>query len=650
MPITIPAKTAKYDEKASITSEKLSKTVKEVLQPHENDSVYKSIKLVEAAGAVKANGQGVFSEVVTAKGIKSEMKALRDLNDAVEKISYVNKNPKQKKYSATEINDAHNVFDLLKERAEKYTKSQYTASQYANDPYLIINTYVDYLQVKYEKEKNVFEQARYDQANAKNYHLVDKDPSKDLINKMEMDSMKEINGRIAEYVGKIKSIENSHPEFKDESNLVYTYANDANIMDPKNIGKQFVISSAAAAASKQFWEKIKSVESTIKVTEAMKKDPQYLKAEAYSQFFSGEQMDSLIAKYLSDPNALLSNQLNEIVLNYHKKGVKKKIVEMRKEYKEFIASDDVRAVKEILDRAVKLGKTRNSWLGASREKDYDSFVSSNASLFLNKDSEGYSKFQKVAASIIAYEAAFGTLKTITSLGDKHVAFDKIKMDRLNLVKELTDKASKKELYSEYVTQNGIKTSAGITQAQLLNQDSINKMGYAKITDLLDSTKTLDISSLSKAEQDEFEKARKKMEAASAANQQIEAADAFSIIKYGNKALLLQFENMLPAKSRMSIKRALVNQFDGIDVTSKDAAEKLEKARASLLTSMLFEGSNTSITGAIKNAFGPSEYRKVKKTLLDAYGNDFAGYTDASWSYVNDSLKKACASLQGITFI
>jgi hypothetical protein len=66
--------------------------------------------------------------------------------------------------------------------------------------------------------------------------------------------------------------------------------------------------------------------------------------------------------------------------------------------------------------------------------------------------------------------------------------------------------------------------------------------------------------------------------------------------------------------------------------------------------MLFEGSNTSITSAVKKAFGPAEYKKVKKTLLDAYGNDFAGYTDASWSYVNDSLKKACGSLQGVVFV
>ncbi|MEM0202076.1 MAG: hypothetical protein QXR73_02775, partial [Candidatus Micrarchaeaceae archaeon] len=190
----------------------------------------------------------------------------------------------------------------------------------------------------------------------------------------------------------------------------------------------------------------------------------------------------------------------------------------------------------------------------------------------------------------------------------------------------------------------------MVQAQALDANSIYKMGYAKITDLLDSTKALNISSLSKAEQDEFEKARKKMEAASAANQQVDTIDAFSVIKYGNKALLLQFENMLPAKSHASIKRALVNQFDGIDVTSKDAAEKLEKARASFLISMLFEGSNTSINGSVKNAFGPSDYRKVKKTLLDAYGNDFAGYTDASWNYVNDSLKKACASLQGVIFV
>jgi hypothetical protein len=161
---------------------------------------------------------------------------------------------------------------------------------------------------------------------------------------------------------------------------------------------------------------------------------------------------------------------------------------------------------------------------------------------------------------------------------------------------------------------------------------------------------LSISSLSKAEQDEFEKARKKVEDAVAANQQVSAIDAFSVIKYGNKALLMQFDNLLPAKSRTSIKRALVNQFDGIDVSAKDAAEKLEKARASFLTSMLFEGSNTSITSAVKKAFGPAEYKKVKKTLLDAYGNDFAGYTDASWSYVNDSLKKACGSLQGVVFV
>jgi hypothetical protein len=650
MPITIPAKSNKYYKKALKSSDTLVQTVDQVLKPHENEAAFVTIKTKDDVGQIKGLGQQIFGEVLNAQGIKSEMKRLRELHGAVEKISYVNKNPNQKKYSATEINDAHNVFDMSKERADNYVKPQYRASQYAGDPYLMINTYIDYLQSKYGKEKDVFEQARYDQKNASTYHLVDPDPTKDLINKMEMDAMKGINSRLAAEVANIKTIENKRTEFKDVSNSMYTYVNGLKLTDPKNIGKPLTMDKATAMAPKEFWSKVTQIESKINVTPAMLKDPQYLKAEAYSQFFSGNDMNSIIALNLADPSAAeLTRQLTEMASNYHIKGLKKKMVKMRKEYKEFLKKAEVQAVKEILEKAVKLGSTKNSWLGASREKAYDDLVKSHSDLFLNKNSAGHSKFQIVAANLISYEAAFTALREMTTLGTKNVAADKLKQDRLHIVDDLKKKSLNGEIYNEFIGKlESAKPTA--TASNLIDQAVLTTMGYSQISDLLDNTKTLNISSLSKAEQDEYEKSRKKIEDAVATNQQVGAIDTFSVIKYGNKALLMQFDSLLPAKSRTSIKMALVKQFDGIDVSSKDAAEKLEKARASVLTSMLFEGSNTSITNAVKKAFGTAEYKKVKKTLLDAYGNDFSGYTDASWSYVNDSLKKACGSLQGITFV
>ena len=657
MPITIAAKSHKYYNKALINSANLAQTVEQVLKPHDNEPAYTALKMEEAAGQIKGLGQQVFGEAIDARGIKSETEKLRELYTAAEKISSINKNPSQKKYSATEINaakkeinDARDVLDIAKDTASKYVKPQYSARQYNNDPYLVINTYIDYLQAKYGKEKDVFEQARYDQKNAANYHLVDKDPSKDLINKMEADAMKEINNRLASKVGSIKTLENKYDEFKGVSDFLYTYIKGLNLTDSKGIGVPLSMDRTTAEAPKKFWSKVNEVESKLNVTEAMKKNPDYLKAEAYSQFFSGDQMNSMIAASLADPNsAELTRQLTDMASNYHVKGLKKKMVRMRKEYKEFLKDSDVQAVAEILKTAVKLGSTKNSWFGAAREKEYDALVKRNADLFLKKDSKGYTEFQKIAASIITYGAAFGALREMTTLGTKNVAADKLKKDRLEIVNKMKESALKGEIYNEYISElEFVKASAKAQPS--MDQAVMTTMGYSKITDLLDNTKTLSISSLSKAEQDEFEKAKKRIEDAVAANQQVSAIDAFSVIKYGNKALLMQFDNLLPAKSRTSIKMALANQFDGIDVSAKDAAEKLEKARASFLTSVLFEGSNASVTKSLKNAFGSAEYKKVKKTLLDAYGNDFAGYTDASWSYVNDSLKKACGSLQSVTFV
>ena len=234
-------------------------------------------------------------------------------------------------------------------------------------------------------------------------------------------------------------------------------------------------------------------------------------------------------------------------------------------------------------------------------------------------------------------------------GTKNITIDKIRAERQGIIKEMENKALTGQIYNEFIS--GIESSKTTSAAPAtMDQSAMSMLGYSKANELIDSTKTLNISSLSKAEQDEFEKAKKRLEMAATANQQAGAEDIFSVIKYGNKALLLQFENLLPAKSRTSIKMALIKQFDGIDVSSKDAADQLEKARASVLTSMLFEGSNTSITNGVKKALGPAEYKKVKKALLAGYGNDFSGYNDANWSYANDSLKKACSTLQGITFV
>lgn len=649
MAITMAAKSGKYYRDAVKSNEKLEQTVKQILEPHKDESIYKTIKEKEDIAQIKALGQQVFGEVINARDIKSEMKNLRDLNAAVEKISYVNNKPKKSKYTAVEINEANKVFNLAKERAGKYVKAQYTASNYNNDPHLIINTYIDYLQAKYEKEKDIFELARYDQAKASSYRLVHKNPSKDLINKMETDSMKRINERLAFEVGNIKSIENKYAEFKGMSDPMYTYINGLHFADKKNTGVPLAMDRATAEAPKQFWKKMSEADSKIVVTEGMKTNPDYLKAEALSQFFSGDQMNALLSRDLAGANSKLTNQLNEIASNYHIRGVKKKMVEMRKEYKAFMKSEDVKAIKEMLEKAVKLGGTKNSWFGASREKEYDSFVRSHADLFLKKDADGYTKFQTTAAWIMAYEAAFGTLREISTVGTKNVAKDQIKKERTDAVNELVQNVLNGKVYSEFIGSNGAQKPELKAQAYF-DTSKMATLGYSKITDLLDSTKSLGISGLSKVEQDEFEKARKKIEDAAAANTQVDAIDAFSVIKYGNKAMLLQFENLLPSKSRASIKRSLIGQFDGIDVSSKDAAEKLEKARASFLTSVLFESQSSSVTGAVRKALGTLEYKKARRTILDAYGNDFTGYTDASWSYVNDVLKKACSSVQGMVFV
>ena len=452
MPITIPGKSGKYYGKAFKSSEALSQTVDEVLKPHENEATFVAIKTKGDIGQIKELGQQIFNEALNARDIKAEMKMLRDIHGAtVNTVSKVIKNPNKKKPSGPEVNNARDVIDIAKEKAAKYVESPYKAIQYNNDQRLVINTFINYLQAKYPECKDVFEQARYDQKNASAYNLVNRKTKKDLINKMEMDAMKVINGRLASELANIKAIENKHPELKDISNPMYTYVNGLKLTDPNNIGKPLSMDAATAMAPKQFWSKITQTESKLNVTPAMMKDPQYLKAEAYSQFFSGKDMNSIIALNLADPSsAELTRQLTEMASNYHKKGLKKKMVKMRKEYKEFMKKAEVQAVNEILKKAVKLGNTKNSWLGASREKAYDDLVKSHSDLFLNKNSAGHSKFQIVAANLISYEAAFTALREMTTLGTKNVAADKLKQDRLHIVDDLKKKSLNGEIYNEFI--------------------------------------------------------------------------------------------------------------------------------------------------------------------------------------------------------
>ena len=650
MALTTYSKTRKYLESSNKSAERLAQNVGEILGPHANDTIYKSITEKEDISQIKHSGQEIFNDAYTAYEIKSEMRDLRKLNESIRIISYVAKNPAQNKYGAGKIQEAHNIFDLAREKAEKYVKPQYSVNHYISDPHLMINTYIDYLQAKYQKDKDVFEQARYDQNNASNYKLVNRFRSKDLINKMEMDAMKGIQGRLISEVASIKTMENKYPELKGVSDYALAYVNKFDLTNKKNIGNPVPKDKTSLMPPKDFWTTLNKVESGLKVTEGMKNDPSYLKAEGYSQFYSGDKMNALITTLLADPKTNhLTQELEDIATNFHKKGLKRKMVHMRIEYKEFMRNSSVRAVNQILTAAVKLGSKSGSWRGASKEKEYDYLVQKHADLFLQKDANGYSKFQKIAAETIAFDAAFKALRTITTFGTKNIAIDKIRAERQGIIKEMVNKASTGQIYNEFIS--GMESSKTTSAAPAtMDQSAMSLLGYSKANELIDSTKTLNISSLSKAEQDEFENAKKKIEDAVTANKQPSAIDTFSVIKYGNKALLLQFENSLPSRSRASIKRALLGQLDGIDVTAKNAAEKLEKARASFLTSILFESSSTSITNAVKTALGPSEYKQVKKTLLDAYGNDFAGYTEANWSYVNDSLKKACSTMPGLAFI
>ena len=621
-----------------------------------DDSKYKEIKLQinfeKDVGNMEKAAVNVSQETVGARDLKSKLQTLRDVADAVQVLTDV------KNHTSQEVNDAHNTINIAKEEASKLVKKSYSAKQYKTEPRLVINMYLDYIEATHPGEKSVLEQLRFDQNNNTQYNITNKDKSKDLINKVELESMNNIKNKISsKYISTIKSLEDKRPgEFNGLTKLVESYVDSLKLNDPASVGKPLVIDKPTAKPLIEFWGKIQNISKNAKFDPELEKNPEYLKYSAYAQFMEDKEMSALINEYMNGPGGV-ADKLNEIVENWHKKGLKKLIINFRKELNKNMESDAFKALtgggkNGILGYGLKLGKKTNSRYGESLEKGYNQFIVDHANLFLKKDGDGYTEFQKTAArAIVNYYAAM-KLSDIANVHSKGVHYEKSKGERLEILNKIKEEAKSGELFDRYLIEEKIRKPSNTKQTSANAVADTSLLGYSNAAEILsNNVQSIPISKLSQPERDDFNKSWNNIEAAKASNAQMDAADLLNVIKYGNKALLLGYEDLLPSgKARAPTKKELLSQLNAVDPKAQDATEKLEKARTAILFQMLLNSSKTTVVSEVKNALGQKEFRELKKKLGEGYINDFDGFTPYEWEKVNKALKKASQSQQGILFL
>ncbi|MCL5680340.1 MAG: hypothetical protein M1465_03315 [Candidatus Marsarchaeota archaeon] len=594
-------------------------------------------------GYIETAFSKIINEAVNTRELKDELKKFRELDYAVNVVMNVNK------HTPAEVNEAHHIFNLRKEEVRKLIGQPYTESQYKAEPRLLMNMYIDYMEAKHQKEKKFFEELRFDQNNTAKYKITNKtNPSKDLINQIELKCTTDISNRIySEWISNIKTLENRSKDLSGLTKLMVDYVDSLRLTSPSSVGKPLEINKLSEP-TKAFWRRIKELDKNIKAGPEMEKNPEYLKHLGFMQIMNVPEMSELIEKELNGPDGL-TEKLSKIADTFHKRGSKKEIVEFRKLLHAGMNSEDVRLFEDMLKASVKLGKKKNSIFGAALEARYDKLVQDHADFFTKKDADGYTKWQKIAAEIIASATAWQTLSNIVNLHSDGIAFEKVKSDRQKFVSELSDNASNGLIFNTYLHDRDMdELKPSKVKAEDFKRD-IGILGYSDVADVLSSISLIPIQKLEQAERGDFEKSMRAIEAAKAASSQANLADAINVIKYGNKAQLLDYENLLPSKDRERTKKMLLNQFNAIG-PDESYTENLAKARAALYIQMLLNGSNEDVTNAAKKALGAKAFREAKKKLLSDYMNDFEGYTVSEWNETNAILEKACEAQKDIVFI
>ncbi|MCL5102357.1 MAG: hypothetical protein M1544_03310 [Candidatus Marsarchaeota archaeon] len=660
---TISKIVRKTKDKANEDANKLSKVVGDSFGSFTSDQ----IKTMVFAGDMENEFQALFKEAIAARDIKNDLSRLREFSKQVEVYS------DSKNHTADEVKEASiaiNTFNeeavkFIKENAreEEYKKFVYKAREWGRNPSLLYNTYMEYMKIKYDdgtgKLGKVFEKMEYSDANKSAYKLEDSDPSKDLIRKMESECMVILSARIANDISEMKNMENRNSTVSNLSKYAKEYADSLKLTDPSNIGKPLVIDKNAANSPKKFWEEMASIKLSLPLAEQIRKelenkkdymnatdlekrrmllenvdkklatDPEYLRARAYYDFMNDPAMNALI----KDNIDAYTGRLQNIVNTYHKKGVKKEIVKIRKELKRSInGSAAAEAIMNIYTLGIKLGDMVNKRKGAEKEEEYNMIFSTNRDMFTKTDANGYTEFQKIAAKIIAYDELMSAFKEIVNQ-PKGIAIEKKKADRMEIIKELSANANNGTIFTSYLALKGLREAKQQEDQQSQGTFDFNTMGYSSGADLVAALKKLDSSKLSDAEKTDFENSLKNLEAG-----KYSAADSINAIKYGNKALLLQNDNLLMGgKGRATARKQILGALDSVDPTAANAQEKLLAARADFLISVLLKGSNSSLTKEVNSKLG----KKAVKGLLDAYGKNFDGYKPDDWNNTNGLLKQAC---------